>query len=204
MQLWITYQNKYLLKQTYMKAKVIFRIIFIAILSTAFTSVSAQHHKAHHHSNKKGYKHSPHHRYAKMPRWGHSYKVAPKKAVIIAHSGRKYHYHSGIFYKPLKGNYVIAKAPVGIHVRTLPKGKIRFVHGGKERFYYYGTFYAKTTDNNEFITIAPPIGATVDALPEGYKEIEKKGITYYEFEGTYFAPKTMEKDEVWYEVVKEI
>jgi len=188
-----------------MKAKNLIKIIFISILCISFTSVNAQHRdnkKAHRQQNaKKVQRHSPHYRYAKLPCWGYSYKTAPKNAFIINHSGKKYHYHSGIYYKHVGANYVIVKAPLGVRVRTLPKEKFRFVLNGRKYFYYYGTFYIKSDDNNDYVTVDPPKGARIDALPEGYSTIEINGEELYEFEGIYYKAVPDEENEELYEVV---
>jgi len=39
-------------------------------------------------------------------------------------------------------------------------------------------------------------------LPEGYKEFQRDGINYYEFEGAVYKEVSLDKDEIWYEVVK--
>jgi len=190
-----------------MKTKTLIGILGTIFLCASFTSTFAQQHK-HHQSvqkqrHQKVHRHNPHHRYSKLPRWGKSYTVAPKKAAIIAHKGINYHFHSGIFYRPLAANFIIAPAPIGVRIHTLPKKKIKFLHSGKEYFYYYGTYYAKTDVDNEYITVAPPKGARVDALPEGYEQVEINGNEYYKFEGTYYKAITTENNEEWYEVVGE-
>lgn len=193
-------------KNNQMKAKLIFKILFISMLCVSFTTVNAQrnkHKQAQRQKHQNVKRHAPHHRYANLPRWGYSTKVAPKKAIIIAHSGINYHYHSGIYYKKVGANYKIIKAPVGIRVRSLPEGRIRFLLKGKKYYYYYGTYYVKSDNDSEYITVDPPKGAKVDALPEGYNTVELNGEEFYEFEGTYYKAITNENGEEWYEVVEE-
>lgn len=189
-----------------MNSKNLITIIFISILCVSFLPANAQQHKkekVQRQKHQKSQRHAPHHRYAKLPPWGYSTKVAPKKASVIAHLGVKYHYSSGIFYKHAGANYRIVKVPIGIRVRTLPKGRIRFVLNGRKYFYYYGTYYVKSDDNSEYVTVAPPKGAKVDALPDGYKNVNIDGEEYYEFEGTYYKAIANENGDEWYEVVGE-
>ncbi len=188
-----------------MKTKSCIRIIIIVVLSFVITNTYAHYPK----SKKvkaevyqRGHKHRPHYRYAKLPRWGYSYKTAPKHAVVISHKGARYHFHSGIFYKRKGKNYVIVKAPLGMQVKTLPKKCIHFQYKGRKYHYYYGTFYMKT--KNTYTTVMPPTGARVDALPEGYSEVEIDGNVYYEFEGTLYKEVEMENKEVWYEVAGKV
>ena len=137
-----------------------------------------------------------------MPHWGYAYKVAPRHAYVVPHSGVRYYYNSGIFYKQHGPKYVIVRAPIGLRVKVLPTNNIRFVHGGRTFYYYYGTYYARTS-NNEYITVDPPLGARIDALPDGYIKVIIEDRTYYEFEGTLYKAVIDEYGDVWYEVVKE-
>lgn len=181
--------------QNFIKANLLFKILLLSILSVSMLNVQAQ--RRHHNKQK----HAAHHKYSKLPRWGYSYKVAPKNAFVITHSGKRYHYSSGIYYKRVGANYIIAKAPVGIRVRTLPKDRIKCQVKGRKYFYYYGTFYVKADNGDEYLTVDPPVGAQIDALPEGYKTVKVDGEEYYEFEGTYYKPIVNNKDEDLFEVV---
>ena len=189
-----------------MKLKFILKILIISLFCVSFTSVQAQrnkHEKAKHATYLRTHKHTPHYRYAKLPRWGYSFKTVPKNAFIINHSGKKYYYHSGIYYKYIGANYIIVKAPSGVKVRNLPNERYRFVLNGKMYFYYFGTFYVKSDDDKEYLTVDPPKGARVDALPEGYNTVELNSDEFYEFEGTYYKEVTNENNEELYEVVGE-
>jgi len=182
------------IKAKIMKTKNALKLLLVILLNLFVLNSFAQrhHHKPRHHS--------PHHKYSKLPHWGHSYKVAPRGALVFPYSGVKYHYHGGIFYKPVGARYVIARPPVGLRVRTLPEKHVVVVVEGRRYFYYYGTYYVRT-NGNEYTTVAPPVGARVDALPDGYKKVVINGLTYYEFEGTYYEAYIDDSGEVWYEVV---
>lgn len=179
-----------------MKKKLIKGLLPIVILGISTLATNAQRHG--HHKNE--HNHAPRYHYAKLPHWGASYKVAPKKAIVLAHHGIDYRFYNGIFYKPFNGNYIIAKAPIGIRIKTLPKEKIRFILHGKPYFYYYGTFFVASDDGDGYTTVEAPIGAKVDALPEGYNQIEKNGEIFYKFEDNYYKQIT-ENNEEWFEVV---
>ena len=179
-------------------------VILVFSFCTSGITVNAQRHK-HHKVNKqhKVNRHNPNYRYAKMPQWGYAYKVAPKNAFIYRHSGIRYHYYRGVYYKPAGTKYMVVRAPVGIRLRTLPKESIHFVLGGRRFFYYYGTYYVKSVDDSEYITVNPPLGARVDALPDGYRKVIYNEKTFYKFEGTYYKAVVDDNGEVWYQVVKE-
>ncbi len=68
-------------------------------------------------------------------------KVLPRGHVVV-HVGKvRYHYHAGVFYRPVRGGFVVVRAPVGAIVPVLPAGyRVVHVHG---RVYYShnGVYY---------------------------------------------------------------
>ncbi|AEN74362.1 DUF6515 family protein [Rhodothermus marinus] len=68
-------------------------------------------------------------------------KVLPRGHVVV-HAGKvRYHYHAGVFYRPVRGGFVVVRAPVGAIVPVLPVGyRVVHVHG---RVYYChnGVYY---------------------------------------------------------------
>lgn len=183
-----------------MKARTILSGILVVLFVLSGQLIYAQHRKHHkHHSHHK--KVNPHYRYKALSKWGYAYKVAPRSSYVIPHAGLRYHYAGGIFYKPVGAKYVIARAPVGVRVHSIPARHTRVVVRGRTYYYYYGTFYVRSADNSQYVTVAPPVGATVDALPDGYQKVYIEDNTYYEFEGTYYKAYIDEYGEVWYEVV---
>jgi len=188
-----------------MKTKHIITVVAFLALSFTVTLMQARP-SPHKRFNKERHdspyqkRHEPHHRYRAMPHWGYKYRAIPRDAFVLRHSGINYHYHSGIYYRPNGNAFVVVKAPIGLRVRTLPKGSVHFVVGGRRYFYYYGTYYLKSADD-DYITVAPPLGAIVDALPEGYKKVIIENNTYYEFEGTYYKAFLDDYGEVLFEVI---
>lgn len=65
------------------------------------------------------------------------------KPKVIVHSGKKFHYSDGVWYRLRKGKYVVAAAPVGIRVKRLPRGHKVVVVGGKKYYTYRGIRYQK-------------------------------------------------------------
>ena len=193
-----------------MKAKRIITGILIVVIGLSVQTLYAQRHRPNNHNgnyfnqNNRKNKHkdiTPHMKYKDMPIWGYSYNVNHHKSKNRVLAGSRYHYHNGIFYKPVGNNYVISKAPIGVRVRSVPTGHIRFVLGTSVYFYYYGTYYIHAPRSNEYITVAPPVGARVDALPRGYRKVYIEDLVYYSFEGTYYKVVVDRYGEVWFEVV---
>ena len=82
----------------------------------------------------------------------HKIKVHPRHGTIVAkvyhpkivvHKGVNFYYAKGVWYKPYGRKYVVCKAPIGVRVRSIPRGyKIVWVNGRKY-YTYHGIWYAK-------------------------------------------------------------
>lgn len=122
---------------------------------------------------------------------------------MLIHYGRyNYHFHNGVFYRPVGGTFVVVAPPLGIHVSVLPPSPFHFRHLGKPYFYYYGAFYVPLNDGG-YKVVAPPIGARIDALPDGYEVFKIDDKVYYRLDETYYKATVEENGAVVYEVVKE-
>ena len=155
-------------------------------------------------NNKKRRQHVHQTHYRSQPKWGRSVNVAPRNSVNINFRGTKYRYHNGIYYRPVSNGYVIAEAPVGIRLRTLPPAHTVVHHGGNPYYYYYGSFYDKVPNSREYEVIAPPVGARIPGLPEGARTLLIDGVNYFVLDEIYYKEiiVTINRDqEVWYEVV---
>lgn len=185
-----------------MKTRIMLKILFVSLLGILVSETNAKSRRVKHQkTNVRVYRHNPHYRYSKLPKWGKSYASIHRKAQRIAHRGLNYYYRSGIYYKKARNAYIIAKAPIGVRVTKLPRKHVKFVLKGRKYYYYYGTYYIKIEGSKEYETVSPPIGARIDALPEGYTEYQDHGVNYYVFEGTLYKAVT-DGNDIWYEVVK--
>lgn len=124
--------------------------------------------------------------------------VLPGKAIVMTHRNVPYYYISGTYYRKSGAGYVVAPAPIGLRVRSLPAGYCKVVVGPVAIFHFGGTFYKQLNDN-EYEVIAPPNGGIVYDLPDDAQEITVDGKVYYEYNGTLY--KKVETESGWaYEV----
>ncbi len=66
------------------------------------------------------------------------------KPRVVVHKNSNFYFANGVWYKARGRNYVVCAAPVGIRVRTLPRGnKVVFVNGRK-LYKYNGVWYKKS------------------------------------------------------------
>ena len=195
--------------------KILFRkVLFLPalILSLLFISgsVIAQQKKGKKHTSKKAIvhhkkahsKHTPHKHYSHHPKRGAVLKSLHASAVALQFKGKRFHYHSGIFYKANGPKYIVTRAPLGMRIKVLPANYKRFILERQAYFYYYGTFYQKAEGVNEFEVIDAPVGAVVDAIPEGYETVVVDGVEYYTLDDVRYLPKEDPHGTIGYEVVR--
>lgn len=119
-------------------------------------------------------------------------RTLPAKHTVVVHNKRKYHFHSGNYYRYTNNRYVLVYPPRGFRVRTLPVGYRVVYIGGVKRYYYRGLFYK--TVNNEYEVIEPELGTIVPELP--VNDIEPTiidGATIYEYNSIVYEPITVER-----------
>ncbi|MEM9159335.1 MAG: DUF6515 family protein [Verrucomicrobiota bacterium] len=64
----------------------------------------------------------------------------PKGAISIRVGDARYHFHDGRYYRKVGNRYIVAKAPRGAIIRTLPRGYTKVVVKGRT-YYRYGDVY---------------------------------------------------------------
>lgn len=65
------------------------------------------------------------------------------KPKIYVHKGVRFHYSNGIWYRTSGRRYVVSAAPVGVVVRTLPRGRKIVRINGRKYYRYNGVYYQK-------------------------------------------------------------
>ena len=140
-----------------------------------------------------------HYAYRALPRYRATVAVLPTGAVRITRGGVVYHYHRGIYYRPLASGFTIIRPVTGIYVTDIPPNREEIIVSNRTFFYYYGTFYQ--AENNQYRVVDAPEGAQVRALPEGYEVERKNDIEYYVLDGVYFQELEDENGDLFYEVI---
>lgn len=65
------------------------------------------------------------------------------KPKVVVHSGKRFHFSKGVWYRNHRGKFIVTAAPLGIGVRKLPRGHKVVIVGGKRFFHYKGIRYQK-------------------------------------------------------------
>ena len=62
---------------------------------------------------------------------------------VYVHKGVRFHYSNGIWYRTSGRRYVVTAAPVGVVVRTLPRGRKVVRVNGRKYYRFNGVYYQK-------------------------------------------------------------
>ena len=65
------------------------------------------------------------------------------KPKVYVHKGVRFHYSKGIWYRTSGKRYVVSAAPVGVVVRTLPRGRKVVRINGRKYYRFNGVYYQK-------------------------------------------------------------
>ena len=66
---------------------------------------------------------------------------------VVVHKKTKFYFADGVWYKTRGRKYVVCAAPVGIKLRTLPRGHKVVVVKGRKLYKYKGIWYKKSGRN---------------------------------------------------------
>ncbi|WP_435622752.1 DUF6515 family protein [Flagellimonas sp.] len=72
---------------------------------------------------------------------------------VVVHNKTNFYFADGIWYKARGRRYVVCAAPVGIRVRTLPRGHRVVWRNGRKLYSYKGIWYKKAGRNFVVVTV---------------------------------------------------
>ena len=88
------------------------------------------------------------------PSYG-SYVAAPVSYVPVIVSGVEYYYANGSFYRRFGDAYLVAPAPIGAIVRTIPRDYKPIVIDGITYYIVHGSVYMQTTNGYQVMPQKP-------------------------------------------------
>jgi hypothetical protein len=107
-----------------------------------------------------GDRHHDHGHVVRPPAPGREVRVLPNVHETIRVGRTYYHYHDGVFYRPLgPDRFVVVGAPIGARVRVLPFGYVSFFIGPRRYFYANYTYYWWDPRVEQYVVVAEPEGA---------------------------------------------
>ena len=101
------------------------------------------------------YRHKHHWRPAHY-HYGYRWTRLPSSFVRISFGGLGFFYSDGIFYRPFESGYVVAPAPIGAVVRSLPGTAVSVVFGGRNYYVAYDTYYLWDGPRGGYQIVANP------------------------------------------------
>ena len=69
------------------------------------------------------------------------------KPRVVVHKKTNFYFSDGVWYRARGRKYVVCAAPVGINVRTLPRGNKVVVVNGRKLYKYKGIWYKRSGRN---------------------------------------------------------
>ena len=72
---------------------------------------------------------------------------------VIVHKRTNYYLADGVWYRARGRKYVVCAAPVGVRVRTLPRGNKVVVVNGRRLYKYKGIWYRKSGRNYVVVNV---------------------------------------------------
>ena len=66
---------------------------------------------------------------------------------VVVHKRTNFYFADGVWYRARGRKYVVCAAPVGVKVRTLPRGNTIAVVNGRKLYRYKGIWYRKSGRN---------------------------------------------------------
>ena len=85
---------------------------------------------------------SPHEVYP-FPSRGAVVDRLPRNHRVVNFRGQPYHFHKGIWYRPVGSRFMVVTPPPGLVVPVLPTAAVTVTIGGIPYYQYGGTYYVK-------------------------------------------------------------
>ncbi|MET1259776.1 DUF6515 family protein [Flagellimonas sp. DF-77] len=76
-----------------------------------------------------------------------------KKPRVVVHKKTNFYVADGIWYKARGKKYVVCAAPVGVKLRTLPRGNKVVVVNGRKLYKYKGIWYKRSGRHYVVVTV---------------------------------------------------
>ena len=87
--------------------------------------------------------------------------------------GMEFYHYGGVFYRKVRNNFTVVRAPRGALLKDLPTGYATVPVSEKTYFRYNNVFY--TEAEGGYAVTTPPFGKSVDQLPQGYETLASRG-----------------------------
>lgn len=106
-----------------------------------------------------GKRHKRYHKHYWRPshyHYGYRWRQLPRNFVRISFGGLGLFYSDGVFYRPHDYGYVVAPAPVGAIIHSLPGSAFSVVFGGRNYYVAYDTYYLWDGPSRGYRVVANP------------------------------------------------
>ncbi len=139
----------------------------------------------------------------------------PSSGISLRFGNVSFIFNEGVYYRPVSQGYAVVRPPVGLKVRSLPKGREKVVIKGRGYYVSQGIYYVH--DNGYYRVINEPrndliysshtsavaekkgrgarsagfqLGSTYGSIPQGAKSVTVNGQQYFKYRDVYFLPQS--------------
>ncbi|WP_067982131.1 DUF6515 family protein [Neptuniibacter pectenicola] len=139
----------------------------------------------------------------------------PSSGISLRFGNVSFIFNEGVYYRPVSQGYAVVRPPVGLKVRSLPKGREKVVIKGRGYYVSQGIYYMH--DNGYYRVINEPrndliysshtsavaekkgrgarsagfqLGSTYGSIPQGAKSVTVNGQQYFKYRDVYFLPQS--------------
>jgi len=114
-------------------------------------------------SHQREFRDSRYHHDRSYPVRGEVIRVLPRDHRVVVHSGSRYYFYGGAWYRPHGPRFVVVAPPFGLFVPFLPPYYATIWIGGIPYYYANETYYAHR--GNGYVVVEPPRGEVSQAPP---------------------------------------
>ena len=100
------------------------------------------------------------------PPSGRIVATVPSGAVTVSFGSGQFYFHSGVWFRPHGGRFIVTLPPIGIVLPLLPSAYVTLQIGGLPYYYANGVYYAQVPGQG-YAVVAPPAGADGAAPMQG-------------------------------------
>lgn len=130
---------------------------------------------------------SDHHEAYRYPSRGTVVDRLPREHRVVRYHGQPYHFHKGIWYRPVGSRFMVVAPPPGLRVPALPAGAVVVTIGGIPYYRYGGVYYVHDQDGYrvaeapaEAPKVADPVSDDLFVYPRNGQSAELQASDRFE------------------------
>lgn len=128
-----------------------------------------------------------HHAEFRYPSRGAVVDRLPKGHRIVRYKGQPYHFHKGVWYRPIGNRFMVVIPPPGLLIPALPAGAVVVTIGGVPYYHYGGVYYVREDKGYRVVErpeeapqVADPVSTDLFVYPRAGQSAEQQASDRFE------------------------